>query len=79
MSRGARDLLREADALRARADELKKFAEYAEPAVGLTIKVGTWSLHNRDNIRVLIEAAKAESAALRGNAASLEAHVVVAP
>jgi hypothetical protein len=79
MSRGARDLLREADAIRSRADELAKFADLAEPGVRLGISCGTFHVHSGENILLLIQAARTAAGALRSEAAALEAHVQVKP
>jgi len=72
-----RSLLYEADALRSRAAELEKFAELAEPAVGLGVGCGTFRIHNHANVAVLIAAAKTAAAALLQDARAIEARVQI--
>lgn len=73
----AREALRQADLLRNQADEMKKFANLAEPGVRLGVNCGTFKMYNNGNVRVLIDAAKTEAARLYAEAGAIEAHVQV--
>ena len=73
----ARNTLRQADLLRNQADEMKKFADLADPGVRLGVNCGTFKMHDNSNVRVLIDAAKTEAARLYAEAEALEARVQV--